>query len=401
MSIVSWLRQLKYSTPSKVSIRDAGMMYSFINSDLANNETIFAAITILANSMASLPVTLRRDYDKVVPSEHSVARLLAYGPNNYMTTFEFIRLMEVLRNVKGRAYAIKEYDTYYGDVSAIYVLDSDYVTPIIDKDTKELYYRVSVSDGDTYFHNSHIISVGHISTDGMNSLSPIDVLRNTLNYDREIKEISINQLKNGMHCNLAFKLKGHLGEPELEEYCNRIKKFRELGVLFLDSGKEIQELQNGQLLDPRVFEVEKITVSRVSRVFNIPQHKLNSDVQSYSSSEQGDLEYITDTMLPLVRMYEQEFCKKLLPLNERDTGLEIKFNLNGLARADMNTRGNFYFKMIRSAGMTPNEMRSLEDMAPKPGGDDLMISRDLIRLKDLPLLLNQTGVAKGGEEIGQ
>jgi hypothetical protein len=59
----------------------------------------------------------------------------------------------------------------------------------------------------------------------------------------------------------------------------------------------------------------------------------------------------------------------------------------------MKTRGEFYFKMIRSAGLTPNDVRIFEDMPPKPGGDDLMVSRDLIAIKDLPFLLNQ----KGGE----
>lgn len=386
MSVISWLRDLSYKTPSKRAIMSAAMMYSFTNSDLANNETIFSAISMLANTMASLPVTLRQGYNRVLPKDNNIARLLAYGTNSYMTTFEFIRLMEVLRNVKGRAYAIKEYDGYYGDVSGIYVLDGDYITPIMDTDSKELYYRISTVDGDSYFHNSHIITVGHISTDGMNSLSPIDVLRNTLSYDREVKEISINQLKNGMHCNIAFKLKANLGDKELDEYSNRIRRFRELGVLFLDSGKEIQELQNGQIVDPKVFEVEKITVSRVARVFTMPVHKLSGEATSYGSAEQGDLEYVTDCMLPIVRMYEQELCKKLLSINDRDNGMEIKCNLNGLARADMKTRGEFYFKMLRCAGLTSNEIRSLEDYPPLPGGDDLMVSRDLIKLKDLELL---------------
>lgn len=393
MSIVSWLRQFRFDTPHQVKIDNAVAGYSFFNNDLANNETIFSAVSMLSNSIASLPITLRKGYSRVPPGENNIAKILAYGPNRNMTTFEFIRLMEVLRNVKGAAYAIKEYD-YMMDVVALQVLDSDYVTPIMDTDTKELWYRISTGDGENYFHNSHIISVGHITTDGYSKISPLDVLRNSLDYDREIKQISINQLKNGLNCNLAFKVKANLGEEQLQEYSRIIRKFREMGILFLDSGKEIQELKNATIIDPKVFEVEKITTARVARVFNIPIHKLSGESQAYNSSEQEDLGYVTDCMLPIVRLYEQVFSKGLLCENQRDLGYEIKINLNGLARADMKTRGEYYFKMLRSCGLTPNEIRGLEDFPPVEGGDDLMVSRDLIKLNDLNLLVKNL---KGGE----
>lgn len=390
MGIVNWLRQFKLNTPSVMRINGGTALYAFSNTELANNETIFAAVSMLANTMASLPITLRKGYSRIAPGENNIASLLAYGPNKNMTTFEFIRLMEVLRNIKGVAYAIKEYD-YMMDVVSLEILDGDYVTPFIDKETKELWYRISTEDGDEYFHNSHIITVSHITTDGYSKLSPLEVLKNTLDYDKEIKQISINQLKNGLHCNIAFKLKDNLSEKQIDEYTKRIKRFREIGVLFLDGQKEIQELKNATIIDPKVFEVEKITIARVARVFNIPVSKLAGEAQAYKSSEQDNLIYATECALPVVRMYEQAFSRGLLSQHARDSGEEVKINLNGLARADMKTRSEYYFKMIRSSGITPNEVRGLEDFPPLEGGDDLMVSRDLIKLKDLHLLL------KGGE----
>lgn len=399
MGFISFIRNLRFKTPKSAYLRGGYNAYSFSNGDIANNETIFAAVTMLANSIASVPLSIREDYRKLNPSQSNIARLLAYGPNSNMTTFEFMRLMETIRNTKGRAYAIKEYDRFY-DVSNIWILDSDFVTPIIDSEKKELWYKISTGDGDYYFHNSHIISVGHISNDGYNSLNPINILRNTLDYDREIKEISINQLKNGLNARLAFKVKANLSDDALDAYAERVRRFRELGVLFLDAGKEVQELKDGNFIDPKTFEVEEITISRVARVFGIPIHKLLGNKASYSSAEQGDLEYLTDSILPTIRMYEQEFTKKLVSEYDRDKGQEIKGNLNGFARADMKTRGDFYQKMIRSAGITSNEIRGFEDLPPLPGGDSLMVSRDLIRLEDLPLLLSQN-TAKGGENDGQ
>lgn len=399
MGMFSWLKNFKFKTPSNAYVASAYNAYSFLNYDLANNETIFAVVTMLGNSVASAPISVRKEYTRLSPRENNISKLLAYGLNPNMTSFEFIRLMEIIRNIKGRAYAIKEYDKF-GDVISIWILDSDMVTPVVDTNTKELWYKIHTGDGEDYFHNSHIISVGHISTDGVNSLKPIDVLRNTLDYDREIKEISINQLNNGLNAKLAFKLRGNLDDTALDEYAKRIKRFREMGVLFLDAGKEVQELKDATFIDAKVFEVEEITIARVARVFGVPIHKVFSKNQSYSSAEQGDLQYLTDCILPIIRMYEQEFAKKLLSELERDNGVEIKFNLNGFARADMKTRGDFYQKMLRSGGMTPNEIRGLEDLPPLPFGDSLMISRDLIKIEDLPLLLTKN-IKEGGESNGE
>nr|WP_243125736.1 phage portal protein [Paeniclostridium sordellii] len=340
----------------------------------------------MSNAVASVPIHLRKGYEKVSANENTIARLLRDGVNPNMTTFEFIRIMEVIRNTKGRAYAIKEYD-YYENISYIWILNPDYVTPYKDEESGELWYKVK----EEYIHSRHIIEVSHISADEYGGISPIDVLYNTLDYDEKIKSLSVEQLENGIGFRYAFKVGANLSIDKLSEYHELIQEYMDKGIIYLDNGKSLEELKNNSFIDPKVFEVEEITVSRVARVFNIPPHKLSAKNITYSSAEQGDLEFLVDTILPVIRMYEQQFNKKCLSNYEKDEGFEVKFNLNGFARADMKTRGEFYFKMIRSAGLTPNEVRMFEDMPPKPHGDDLLISRDLIPIKDINFLL------KGGE----
>ncbi len=349
---------------------------------------------MLSNAIASAPLSLRCGYEKVSARENNLARILRDGPNPNQTMFEFIRTMEVIRNSKGRAYAIKEYDEYM-DIEAIWILNSDHVTPIIDTDTKEIWYKIAVDNEYSYVHNRHIISVNHISTDGYSSISPISVLSNSLDYDAKIKALSVEQLENGIGFRYAFKVGGNLDGKKLSEYHNLIKDYMDKGVVYLDSGKTLEELKNNSFIDPKVFEVEEITVSRIARVFNIPPHKLSAKNITYSSAEQGDLEFLVDTVLPIARMYEQELNKKCVEYEDKCNGYEVKFNLNGFARADMKTRGEFYFKMVRSASLTPNDIRMLEDMPPKPGGDDLLVSRDLIPIKDLHLILE-----KSNEKVG-
>ena len=112
-----------FKTPSSAYINRNFSRFSFFNKDLATNETIFSAVSMLSNAVASAPISVAQDYIKLNPKEHQLARLFEYGPNSRTSTFQFLRLMETLRNTKGVAYVIKEYG-YSGEISAMWILDS-------------------------------------------------------------------------------------------------------------------------------------------------------------------------------------------------------------------------------------------------------------------------------------
>ena len=371
--------------------------YTFDNTTLAGNETLFVAVSMLSNAIACAPITLRHNFDKVKPSESSVARLCAFGFNPSMTTFEFIRSMEAERNCSGAAYALKDYDRS-GRVKALYLLKSAEVTPVVQRGTHELYYHILNGEINDYIHCSHIIEVDYISTDGYTKgIKPIDVLRNTFDYDRKIKEFSVRQMDYGLKPNIVIKIEGSaLITPIMDKYDEMIAKYKQTGILYLDSMKEIRDMQASNVIDPKVFEAEQITIKKVASVFNIPVSKLWGDTKS-GSSEEEDLMYLKDTLLPIIRMYEQAFTRGLLSNWEREDGYEIKFNMNGFARGNMSVRGEFYQKMIRNGVYSPNFVLELEDLPPYDGGDIHYISKDLVDVKLLPEITAKE-ISGGGEK---
>lgn len=371
--------------------------YTFDNSTLAGNETLFAAVSMLSNAIACAPITLRHNFDKVKPSENSVARLCAFGFNPNMTTFEFIRSMEAERNCSGAAYALKDYDRN-GRVRALYLLKSAEVEPVVQSGTHELYYHIINGDINDYIHCSHIIEVDYISADGYTKgIKPLDVLRNTFNYDRKVKEFSVNQMNYGLKPNIVIKLEGNnISNAIMEKYDAMISRYKQHGILYLDSTKEIRDMQASNVIDPKVFEAEQITIKKVASVFNIPVSKLWGDTKS-GSSEEADLMYLKDTLLPIIRMYEQAFTRGLLSNWEREDGYEIKFNMNGFARGNMSVRGEFYQKMIRNGVYSPNFVLELEDLPPYDGGDIHYISKDLVDVKLLPEITAKE-ISGGGEK---
>lgn len=351
-------------------------------STLATNETIFAAVTRISNSMASLPLKL---YQEFTPVNTATSDMVANAPNNNMTGFDFIRTMETIRNTHGNAYALKMYDARY-QLSSLLILDPAYVEPVVEADTNELWYCVNGSKGQYYVHNMDMIHVKHIHTTGYKGISPIDVLSNTIEFDKEVRQFSLDQMDTAIKASFILKMATNVSEDKKKEiYANFHQFYKENGgVIIQENGVEIDPIER-KFIDTKVFEVEKITKSRVAMVFNIPIFLLGeTDGVSYASMEQLSLNYVTNTMIPIVRQYEQEFNRKLLSRAERLRGLYFKFNVNALLRGDMKTRGEFYFKMMRSGGYKPNEIRALEELPPEAGGDQLFISGDLYPI-DLPV----------------
>ena len=72
---------------------------------IQGNEAIYAAVSRIANTVASLPMHIYKDY-MLVP-EHPLERLLNLEPNPNFTAFGFRQTMEVLRNTEGNAYALR------------------------------------------------------------------------------------------------------------------------------------------------------------------------------------------------------------------------------------------------------------------------------------------------------
>ena len=382
-------------TTGKLSANNLSLGSNF-QGELANNETIFAAVSILANTLASLPIKLKQAFKDV--DNHPLAALL-YSPNSYQTIFDFIRTMEVYRDTTGNAYALKEYNSRY-QVTALHIIDPAYVEPVFEEDNRELWYRVTTTGGSYYFHNADLIHVKHIHGPGHKGINPLSVLKNTTDYDGSVRKFSLSQMKNSIKASFVINVATTLDKERRQRMLESFKEFYETdgsGVLLAENGVTINQLKN-EFIDSKLFEVEGITRARVASVYNLPAYKLgNVDKTSNSRSvEQQSIEFVQTTLVPIIKQYESEFNKKLLTQAERRKGYDFKFNVNGLLRGDMKTRGEFYSTGVRSGFFKPNDVRQWEDLPPEEGGDILFISGDLYDIRD-----TNRGTVRGGERNEQ
>ncbi|MBA4543846.1 phage portal protein [Thermoactinomyces daqus] len=362
------------------------------NSTLATNETIFSVITRLSNSLASLPLKLYRNYDI---ASNQAADILINGPNANMTSFEFIRNLETIRNEKGNSYALIERDIR-GQVARLTPLNPDYVEPVFDTDTGDLWYQVIGNKGTYYFHNMDILHFKHIiGSGGIKGISPLKVLTNTNDFDKAVRDFSLKEMQSAPN-SFILKYAANVDMEKRQRVIDDFKRFYQDngGILFQEPGVEIDPIER-KFIAADIFTSERITRSRVANVFNVPAHMLNdSEGQSYSSMEQLMREFVQLTLMPIVRQYEQEFNRKLLSPAERQDGFYFKFNVNALLRGDTATQSDYYMKGIRTGWLKPNEVRQLEDLPPEPGGEKLYLSGDLYPIDMDPSL--RKGVKAGG-----
>lgn len=362
------------------------------NSTLVTNENIFSLVSRLANSVSSLPIKLHQEYETIT---NQAADVLINEPNANMSGFELMNQLEVSRNEAGNGYAIIQRDIRLLP-EGILPVDASYVTPFINTDDGNLWYEVRGTNGNVYIHNLNMIHVKHISgISRQKGISPLEVLKNTIRYDKAVQEFSLSEMEK--KDSFVLEYGAHVDEKTRDAIVEDFRRFyRENGgVLFQEPGVTVDKLERTYNATDTLAS-ERVTRSRVANVFNVPVSFLNdTEGQSYASNEQMMIQFVQMTLTPIVRQYEHEFNRKLLTSTDRKKGMYFKFNMGGLLRGDTAARTNFYQTMLRTGGMEPDEVRRLEDLPPKGGmAAQLWISGDLYPIEMDPSLRKSS---KGGE----
>lgn len=364
-----------------------------INNTLETNETIFSAVTRLANSLSSMPIKLYEDY-KVINT--SVSELLTISPNNSVSSYDFINQIETVRNEKGNAYVLIERDTF-SQPSKLYLLNSDIVNIAIENNSREVYYIIHAASGNKLIiHNMDMLHFKHIVGSNMlKGISPIDVLKNTTDFDAAIRKFNLSEMQKPD--SFVLKYGSNIDVKKRKSVIENFKQFYEEngGILFQEPGVEIDPITK-KYVSEDIVASENLTRERVANVFQLPAVFLNANESSnFTKNEELNRFFLQHTLISIIKQYESEFNRKLLTPLDRKKNRYFKFNVKAYLRADSATQAEVYFKAVRSGYYTINEIRELEDLPPVENGDKPFISGDLYPI-DTPLELRKS--LKGGDK---
>lgn len=373
--------------------------------DKLSEATYFACLKILAESLGKLPLKMYQNTEKgIVKSDKmDLYNILKLRPNPYMTSTVFWSTVEMNRNHYGNAYV---WCRFQGpQLKDLWIMPSQDVTVVIDDQgilgTKDkIWYRYNDRHtGKMYtFSSDEVMHFKTSSTfDGLIGMPVRDILKTTVDGALESQNFMNNLYKTGLTGKAVLEYTGDLNQEARERLIKGFEQFangsKNAGkIIPVPLGMKLVPL-NIKLTDSQFFELKKYTALQIAAAFGIKPNQINDyEKSSYASAEAQNLAFYVDTLLYILKQYEEEITYKTLSDQMIRDGYFWKFNVNVILRADIKTQMEALAKGVNNGIYTPNEARSYLDLPAEEGGDMLMVNGNYI-----PITMVGQQYKKGGE----
>ena len=348
--------------------------------------TYFACLKVLSESVGKLPLKLLKhdaDGGVVTARGHPLYFTLHDRPNPYMTSTTFWSTMEQNRNHYGDAYAwIKG----AGTKTSLWILPSNEVEIWYDdqkilSDVPDIYYIYSHGGKLYKFSSEQIIHLKTSSSfDGIKGIPVREQLKTTVTGNIKAQKMLNQMYKSGFTAKAVVQYTADLSEENRKKFKEKIEDFagsdlddKEVkSIIPIPFGTNLTPL-NIKLADNQFIEVKKYSALQIASAFGIKPNQIGDyEKSSYANSEAQQLSFYVDTMLYILKQYEEELNYKLLSREEIDNGYYFKFNVAVILRADLKTQIETLSQAVANFIYTPNEARALLDKPSLPGGDKLL-----------------------------
>lgn len=363
--------------------------------------TYFACLKVLSESIGKLPLKLQKSTSKNGVS--TVWRDPRYivvhdRPNPYMTSTMFWSTMEHNRNHFGNAYALIHGAGTVKNPMSLWILPPDRITIVNDdKDlfnngANKIYYVYSSPEGEIYtFHNEEILHVKSSSTvDGYVGVSVRERLATTIDGNVNAQKMLNGLYKSGYTAKAVLEYTGDLSDINVQKYVKGIERYAKgtntddlSSIIPIPVGSKLTPL-NISLADGQFIEIKKYSALQIASAFGIKPNQIGDyEKSSYASAEAQQLSFYVDTLLFIVKQYEEELSFKLLSFDEMRKGYRFKFNVDVILRADFKTKVETLRSAVNNFLMTANEAREKLDLEAVEGGDSLMGNGSTVKLEQI------------------
>lgn len=356
-----------------------------------------ACVDVLSKSIAQMPLPLYRKSesgDREKAKDHPLYNVLANNPNSYQTSYEFRRTMQANAALHERAYA--HIVRVRGEVKELLPIHPDAVTPIMN-DNYTVTYRVAGKNGSfTDYKRGEILVLHGMAINGFMPEPRYKQCRQAIAVSLAAERHAGLFFKNGAKAAGAWKIPTTLSE----EAYQRLKVNLD-GLAtgedshtnpLLEGGLEWQDISNNAR-DSQLIEVRKFQIVEIARAWGIQPHIIQSLESSTNNNiEHQGLEFVTHTLIPWARMWEQAIHKDLLTETEKKDYF-AEFNFDSYLRGDHASRSAFYSTMTNNGLMDRNEARALENLPAREGADELTVQVNLVPISQLG--------EQGNEEVSQ
>lgn len=359
-------------------LRQGGMTVS----GAAVNETtamrvaaVWRGVHILAGTAGNMPIDLMRRVGETArrPAvDHPARRLLTTKPNGWLTPQDFKRMLTAHVVLRGNGYAFKVAGRR--GVDALWPIHPDRCRPVLSSGMELLYEYTAPSGAKRGLAPDEVFHVRGLTLDGVTGIGILAFARETIGQAMQAQHAASKLWKQGAMVGGALEHPATLSEEAFGRLKDSIAE-RNSGAdnagkwLILEEGMKASDLslspQDMQFLESRQFTSRELLM-----FMGVPPFMAGDTEKTTSwgsGIEQQKDGFVAFTAEDYLTAWEQSAGRDLLTEAEAETHY-WRFNRNSLIRGDIKTRSESYAKALQWGWMSPDDVRALEDMNPRPDG---------------------------------
>ena len=356
---------------------------------------VWSAVSLISDTIGTLPVDVFfRDDGNRRPFRPKPAWVAQPDVNfNGHSTFYKSVLVSLL--IDGNAF-IRVFSNGRGEVVNLNVLNPNTVE-VKRNGQGRLIFEVQGEDKplttEQIVYIPDLLKPGHIR-----GVSRVGAMKENLSLAKALEMYAATFFGSGTTLQGVIEYPGALTQEQAEglrnSFDNAHKGWRKSGRTGVLSGGASFKATQADPEKSQALEARRMAVEDVARIWRIPSHMLNlPGTNTYSSVEQNMIAFVTHTLRPYVTLLEDAMS----PLMDRYPGgadAFIKFNMNGLLRADTQARFSSYSTGLQSGFLTINDIRSWEDLTAQDGE-----AASQVRVPLANVNLSESGVRAQREKV--
>ena len=347
---------------------------------------VFRAVSLISNSIASLPIFVYKtdeNDNKAEWRDNSLYPLLLRKPNPLQTRFDFMKSLVKDMLLHGNGYAI----IHRNDNNKVYKLEYVPATKVniqkVVRDGSIEAVRYNIAGKRRLYEAYEMIHIiNEPDEDGVEGLSTIKYAFKTMSIANYAEAAAEGYFSNGGKLTGIVKVDRPLNDKQKMELKSEWKKSLDAnGVAFLQGVENYTSIQQNSS-DAQLLESRQFTVSEIARFFNVnPIMLYDLSHNNYNSSEAARLQLLTDTLQPIMFKIEAELVTKLFLPSEIEVG-SIKFDTEEFLRSDNKTKAEYYKTLWQIGAISINEIRAYLDLNSIQDGDLHYVPANLVTLEN-------------------
>ena len=328
---------------------------------------VACAVSLISETIGSLPAKLYDRADKSALTNHAAYRLIHSEANDWTSAGELREALtlDALLHGAGHAYVNRLSD---GTPYELHRLEPGKVQRDFERDG-EPFYHVTTEDGQMPMSYRDVLRIEALGGD-----SPITLGREAialaLSFEGHIGGVFANGGRPSGVIKSQKVLDVESKKKVASSWFNTHGGKSAGGTAILDEGMDYQQLSM-TLADTQFAENRLEQIREIARVFRVPPTMLfELSRGTWSNTEEMARQFFTITLKPWLTAWAWSYARCLLTPEER-TGAYVEFITDDLLTTDAAARATAYGQYRSMGALTANEVRAGLNLPPQAGGDKL------------------------------